>query len=81
VLFLRSVGKGNKVSTFYKDYARAKSMSEKTEQKRPYIKPEAVRISLRPEEAVLGNCKSTAVSGPGGSGNCMPIGPCFSQGS
>ena len=60
-------------------------MSEKAEpngeQKKTYMKPEAVRISLRPEEAVLGNCKSTAAAGPGGSSNCTPVGPCFSLGS
>lgn len=59
-------------------------MSEKAEpdtpQKRPYSKPEGVKILLRPEEAVLGSCKS-ATAGPGGPSNCMPAGPCFSQGS
>jgi hypothetical protein len=60
-------------------------MSEKLDPKfplrRPYKKPEMERVSLRPEEAVLGNCKNSAASGPGGPGNCMPVGPCFSQGS
>jgi hypothetical protein len=60
-------------------------MSEKLEPKfplrRPYKKPEMERVSLRPEEAVLGNCKSGAASGPGGSSSCMSVGPCFTQGS
>jgi hypothetical protein len=33
--------------------------------KRPYSKPEIKQVSLRPEEAVLGSCKTAAVSGPG----------------
>jgi len=36
------------------------------EQKRRYLKPELVQVPLRPEEAVLANCKtSTFGSGPG----------------
>jgi hypothetical protein len=49
--------------------------------KRAYSKPELVQIPLRPEEAVLGNCKSNSVVGPGGTTNCSPVGPCFSIGS
>jgi hypothetical protein len=33
--------------------------------KRPYAKPDITQVSLRPEEAVLGSCKTAAVSGPG----------------
>ena len=33
--------------------------------KKPYAKPEVQQVSLRPEEAVLGSCKTSAVSGPG----------------
>lgn len=34
-------------------------------QKRPYVKPHIREVELRPEEAVLGNCKkSSASSGP-----------------
>lgn len=32
--------------------------------KRPYSKPELVQIPLRPEEAVLGNCKISGTAGP-----------------
>jgi hypothetical protein len=34
--------------------------------KRPYVKPEFTQVALRPEEAVLGGCKSTTSSGPAG---------------
>lgn len=49
--------------------------------KKAYSKPELVEVPLRPEEAVLGNCKSSTAIGPGGSSNCHPVGACFSQGS
>lgn len=51
--------------------------------KRPYAPPVVSRIELRPEEAVLGNCKSTTANGPGGGGRCrvFPIPPCSSVGS
>lgn len=39
-------------------------------QKRPYLKPELVQVPLRPDEAVLKNCKTAGgVGGPGGQ-NC-----------
>lgn len=41
----------------------------KEEKKKPYIKPEVTRFPLRPEEAVLGFCKSTSAAGPSG-GTC-----------
>jgi hypothetical protein len=37
--------------------------------KKSYSKPELRRILLRPEEAVLGGCKSANTAGPG-SGDC-----------
>ena len=48
--------------------------------KRPYGKPELVRISLRPEEAVLGSCKNAATSGPLQS-RCNSPAACNNQGS
>jgi len=33
--------------------------------KKPYAKPQVKQVLLRPEEAVLGACKTTAVAGPG----------------
>jgi len=41
-----------------------KQEPEITEQKKPYEPPKVVNINLRPEEAVLGNCKSAIVAGP-----------------
>jgi hypothetical protein len=51
-------------------------------EKKEYAPPRATIISLRPEEAVLGNCKSFSTAGPvqstchqaGGGGNCQGIG-------
>jgi hypothetical protein len=48
--------------------------------KRPYRKPEVTRYPLRPEEAVLGFCKSNASAGPG-NGTCNAVGNCFALGS
>jgi len=49
-------------------------------QKKPYAKPELRQVPLRPEEAVLGNCKMSGLSGPASS-DCMPVAPCFVIGS
>jgi hypothetical protein len=48
--------------------------------KRPYQPPLLTIISLRPEEAVLGACKITGMTGPA-TGGCQPIGVCNFQGS
>ena len=48
--------------------------------KRPYKKPEITQVSLRPEEAVLGACKTRNSSGPG-QGTCRTPSPCSSIGS
>ena len=37
---------------------------EKTEPRKPYRKPTIIQVELRPEEAVLGFCKSATASGP-----------------
>jgi hypothetical protein len=34
-----------------------------TRHKKPYVKPELKRVMLRPEEAVLGGCKTSTSSG------------------
>jgi hypothetical protein len=49
-------------------------------EKKPYAKPVVLRFPLRPEEAVLGFCKSPASSGPSGT-SCRGIGNCFTPGS
>lgn len=53
------------------------------QRKKPYLKPEAHRFSLRPEEAVLGFCKTASGSGPniGAGGTCRSPGACHVIGS
>lgn len=41
-------------------------------EKKLYETPKLLTISLRPEEAVLGNCKISATSGPG-VGTCAAL--------
>jgi hypothetical protein len=48
--------------------------------KRPYQKPELTQVSLRPEEAVLGSCKTKSSSGPG-QGTCRAPAVCSTVGS
>lgn len=48
--------------------------------KNTYKPPTVVRVSLRPEEAVLGHCKTTGSAGPV-SGGCRSGVPCRTQGS
>jgi hypothetical protein len=46
--------------------------SENDGARRPYEPPQILRISLRPEEAVLGHCKIASSSGPV-SGSCAAL--------
>lgn len=48
--------------------------------KKTYEPPRLAKIDLRPEEAVLGACKSFSAAGsqPGG---CFAVGPCHNIGS
>ncbi len=48
--------------------------------KKKYEKPTLSEIALRPEEAVLGNCKTMMVSGPAQS-DCTLFTGCASVGS
>ncbi len=43
--------------------------------RKPYVKPEVKRVSLHPEEAVLGSCKRSGTSGPG-QPTCNAPAPC-----
>lgn len=56
--------------------------NQDAKRRRPYVKPEAIQVPLRPEEAVLGSCKtvSGALGGPGNS-DCRTPSMCFSEGS
>ena len=51
-----------------------------TPKKKPYHKPEIRLVPLRPEEAVLGACKSTGIIGPI-MGCTVIIGGCSTVGS
>jgi hypothetical protein len=53
---------------------------QKSSAKKPYEKPEAKRFPLRPDEAVLGFCKSNAATGPYGAG-CRGSTACSIPGS
>ena len=57
-------------------------MMEKKAQskKKSYEKPSVVRYTLRPEEAVLGFCKTSTSAGANG-GTCITVNPCMSLGS
>ena len=49
---------------------------------RRYQTPRLSRVPLRPQEAVLGNCKTSGVSGPASAADCAPLAvSCSSQGS
>ena len=51
--------------------------SNEPAKRKPYAKPEVKRVMLRPEEAVLGSCKTSKVSGPG-QGKCTIPSACSS---
>jgi|HubBroStandDraft_1064217.scaffolds.fasta_scaffold685540_2 hypothetical protein len=40
---------------------------ERKNKRKPYEAPKIIRVSLRPDEAVLGHCKISGVAGPGNS--------------
>jgi hypothetical protein len=40
------------------------SKSRAEDLKKPYAKPQIQEVPLRPDEAVLGGCKTSSVSGP-----------------
>jgi hypothetical protein len=49
--------------------------------KKAYEPPRLAMIDLRPEEAVLGACKSFSAAGSTSLSTCFVIGPCHSIGS
>jgi hypothetical protein len=49
--------------------------------KKPYAKPALTRVGLRPEEAVLGACKTNMGTMSGGAGGSCSIVSCQTQGS
>ncbi len=50
------------------------------DERRPYEKPTLSEVALRPEEAVLGNCKAPSISGPA-LADCASFTGCASLGS
>ncbi len=48
---------------------------------KPYEAPKIIRVSLRPDEAVLGHCKTPGSAGPAAPGCGMALGGCMSFGS
>lgn len=48
--------------------------------RKPYAAPKIIRVSLRPEEAVLGHCKISGSGGPVNPGSCTAL-KCSSPGS
>jgi len=55
--------------------------SKQADGRKCYEAPRLATISLRPEEAVLGHCKSPSGGGNSTFGSCQPIGICNSVGS
>jgi hypothetical protein len=49
--------------------------------KKPYSAPQVRRVELRPDEAVLGMCKTPGTTGPGGPDCNMAIIACSTLGS
>lgn len=49
-------------------------------QLKPYTKPEIRKVTLRPEEAVLGSCKTDSTGGPIQPNCSFPM-PCSNNGS
>jgi len=42
-----------------------RDQATKQEPRKPYVKPQIQEVPLRPEEAVLGGCKTSSKSGSG----------------
>ena len=51
------------------------------QRRKPYQKPEVLRVALRPEEAVLGACKAVGGTVGGGSADTCSVISCSTQGS
>jgi len=58
----------------------ANPQGDKGAEKKPYVKPQIKRVMLKPEEAVLGSCKTASSRGPA-QANCRTPGKCKQIGS
>ncbi len=69
----------HEISIWRKVMDRLEQDSQEKEQKKQYAKPTIKQVDLRPEEAVLGFCKSSVSAGPASSMCTIP--GCSSPGS
>ncbi len=51
-----------------------KTKQDKNQTRKPYKKPELNQVPLKPEEAVLGFCKTSGARGPARAGCGIPVG-------
>jgi len=56
-------------------------MKTESSRKKPYEKPKVTQFPLRPEEAVLGFCKTGNQGSVGAPAACGTPSPCFPRGS
>ena len=61
-------------------FQKIERKEEKMKTKKPYKKPEIKRVPLRPQESVLGFCKTSQARGPQ-IGTCTRPGSCLTEGS
>jgi len=71
---------GRKVKPGKRRKGMNKTLPSQNGSKTPYERPQVVRVSLRPEEAVLGHCKIPGHAGPASAG-CRSVIACRTQGS
>jgi hypothetical protein len=58
----------------------AENPDQPGERRKPYEKPTLSEVALRPDEAVLGSCKTMVSAGPV-EASCGALGGCFTIGS
>lgn len=58
----------------------AENPDQPGERRKPYEKPKLSEVALRPDEAVLGSCKTASTAGPV-EDTCGNMGGCFTIGS
>jgi hypothetical protein len=57
-----------------------KLSSHSSQPRKPYLKPQLRKVDLKPEEAVLGNCKTNNITA-GPTPTCATVGNCSTLGS
>jgi hypothetical protein len=61
--------------------SKSETQNSEPPKKGNYNAPVVLRVSLRPEEAVLGHCKTSSAAGPASAGCRSASGGCMSLGS